>query len=776
MDIAPEKALAAEIEAQFEDDPIAYRLEQIRMLYGQLPLILLADITAGFFLFAVLYSQSRASLGLFWVVLLMGSTVVRAFIAHRHRQGRIDSDNMDNRWWFLVVGAGLSGIIWGSSWTLLPPEPTFLQLAMVGVWLAGMQAGAASTMVLIRAVFLAYTVPAFFGFVGYILWQASEYSLVLAGGYAMYLGFILPIGYRIGKEFNASIILRINNTALLETLQSKAQRLVEKESELEKQVQRGVVLESEKASIDEQLHAETEQKLLILDSVSEGVIGLDIRGVIRFVNASALKMLHLDENTLLGKRIFRVIGKTSDENQQEYEAVMAISNCFKSGNAVDGIESVLYGKEEIAIPIRLSCTPIIQDQGVMKEGIQDQGVIGAVISFVDISDQKEMQGMLLQSQKMEAIGRLTGGVAHDFNNLLTVILGNLQFLKKRVYYDDSVQDILDRLIDTTKRGGDMNNRLLSFSSEQTLKNEVVMISDLLDEMRDFLRRLLSANIELKIVAPENDLAVIADKTQLQNSILNICVNARDAMPDGGLLSIDSTQKRLPKTFVTNEEVRGDADFVIITIADNGQGIPAEIQKKIFEPFFTTKEKGEGTGLGLATVYGFIRQCGGNITVHSREGEWTRFNIYLPLADTIARRKERRSKRPDIEEHRFEGTALVVEDGPVVREVAIEALESYGFTVLVATNASEGLEQFENNSDIDLVFSDVVMPGQINGIEMAETMTTSRPGTPIILVTGYTDREMRSRMQNTDNVLFLSKPYDTETLPSVIDDLLMRNAS
>jgi len=765
MRTAPDNVLLEDIEDQFQVDPVAYRLEQIRMLYGQLPLILLADITAGFFLFAVLFSQSRAPLGLLWLVLLMGSTVARAFLAHRHRRGRIDSDNMHNRWRFLVAGAFLSGVIWGSAWTLLPAEPSFLQLAMVGVWLAGMQAGAASTMVLIKEVFLAYTVPAFSGFVGYVLWQAGEYSLVLAGGYAMYLGFILPIGYRIGKEFNESIILRINNTALLETLQNEAERLAEKESELEQQVQRGFVLESEKASIDEKLHAETEQKLLILDSVSEGVIGLDIRGVITFVNASALKMLRLEESSLLGKRIFRIIGKTSDENQQEYEAVLAISNCFKSGEAVDGIESVLYGKEETAIPVSLSCTPILQEHGV----------IGAVVSFVDISDKKEMQAMLLQSQKMEAIGRLTGGVAHDFNNLLTVILGNLQFLKKRVYYDDSVQDILDRLIDTTKRGGEMNNRLLSFSSEQELKNEVVMIHDLLDDMRDFLRRLLNANIELKIVPPESDLAVIADKTQLQNAILNICVNARDAMPEGGVLSIDSTQKRMPRTFVANEEVRGDADFVVITIADNGEGIPAEVQKKIFEPFFTTKEKGEGTGLGLATVYGFIRQCGGNITVHSREGEWTRFNIYLPLADTVARRPEKRRKQ-HAEEPQFEGTALVVEDDPVVREVAIEALKSYGFDVIVANNASEGLDQFEKNSVIDLVFSDVVMPGETNGIEMAESMTSARPGIPIILVTGYTDREMRSRMQNTENVVFLSKPYDTETLPAVINDLLVRNAS
>lgn len=753
------------IEGQFQVDPLAYRLEQMRRLYGQLPLILLADISAGFFLFAVLYAQSRAALGLLWLVLLMSSTVLRAFIAHRHLNTVINADNLRRRWGFLVAGAFVSGLIWGSSWTLLPPEPSILQLAMVGVWLAGMQAGAASTMVLIREVFLAYTIPAFVGFVGYILWQASEYSLMLAGGYAMYLGFILPIGYRIGKEFNESIALRISNTALLSTLQSKAARLAEKESELQKQMQRGATLESEKATIDEQLHAETEQKLLILDSVSEGVIGLDIRGNISFVNASALKMLQLDEAHLLGKRIFRILGRTSDENQQEYEAALAISNCFKTGDTVRDIECLLYGRDELAIPVSLACTPIVQEQTVL----------GVVLSFVDVSDKKEMQTMLLQSQKMEAIGRLSGGVAHDFNNLLTVILGNLQFLKKRVHYDHDVIDILDRLIDTAKRGGDLNNRLLSFSSEQPVKNEVVVIAELFSEMQDFLRRLLDANIELEITPPDDDVAVIADRTRLQNAILNICINARDAMPEGGQLSIDCARKRLPRNFVTNEEIRGEADYVVITIADNGQGIPAEIQKNIFEPFFTTKEKGQGTGLGLATVYGFIRQCGGNVTVQSREGEWTRFNIYLPVADTIARRPlaDRKSFQ---ERGEFEGTVLVVEDDAVVREVAIEALKDCGFEVLVATTAMEGLKLFEDNREIDLVFSDVVMPGTINGIDMAEKMKAARPGTPIILVTGYTDKAMRERMTNTDNVVFLSKPYDTEALPGIIQDLLMRNAS
>lgn len=750
---------------QIEIDPIAYRLEQIRMLYGQLPLILLADITAGFFLFAVLFSQSRSMSGLAWIVVLMVSTIVRAFVANRHNKSAVDIDNMQGRWRFLISGAFVSGIIWGNAWTLLPATPNFLQLATVGVWLAGMQAGAASTMVLIREVFLAFTLPALLGFVGYALWQGGDYSMVLAGGYAMYLGFILPIGYRIGREYNHSILLRISNTALREKLQSKAESLAQKESELIKQVQRGVVLESEKASIDQQRQAESDQKLLLLDSISEGVVGLDNKGKITFVNASALKMLRLNEKDVLGRRLFWFMGSKTPDYPRDNDVEIAIANCYANGESLRNLESTLYGRNDAVIPVRLSCTPILQSGSVT----------GAVMSFENISDQKEMQAMLLQSQKMEAIGRLTGGVAHDFNNLLTVILGNLQFLKKRLAGNDALTDVLTRLIDTTKRGGELNNRLLSFSSEQTLKKEVVMLDDLLKDMEDFLGRLLAANIQLKITPPDEDLAVITDRTQLQNAILNICVNARDAMPDGGTLNINAAYKRLEKSFVNGDDSRGQANYVVITIADNGQGIPAELQKKIFEPFFTTKEKGQGTGLGLATVYGFIRQSGGNITVHSREGEWTRFNIYLPLADTITRKAEM-SKQSTGEDQTFEGTALVVEDDAVVREVAIQTLQSYGFDVITAIDAEDGLAQFDRNPNINLVFSDVIMPGTMNGIEMAESMEKERPGIPIILVTGYTDKAMKDRILEASNVVLLSKPYDTETLPGVIHDLLMRNVS
>lgn len=766
MQKSPESALDAVLADDFEVDAVTYRLEQIRQLYGQLPLILLADIVAGFFLFAVLFSQSGESGALFWLVVLLTTTIARAVFVTFQSRTRLNFDNMQGRWIFLVTGAFLSGLIWGNAWIMLPAEMDFLQLLMIAAWLAGMQAGAASTMVLIREVFLAYTIPSFLCFMLYSILYASEFRLQIVGGYTMYLCFILPIAWRIGKEFNHSIELRLKNSVLRNSLEMKARNLLEKEEQLEQEIRKGAALRTEKANVAELLREETDQRLLILDSVSEGVMGLDNYGNVTFVNASALEMLKYAENEVLGRPLFNLIGDQPDKEYQGEDAKAAITKSYIQGSDIRHVEGILKTKDNNTVPIRLSSTPIKRDEEVL----------GAVISFVNITDQREMQAMLLQSQKMEAIGRLTGGVAHDFNNLLTVLLGNLQFLKKRLADDEKLSNILSRLIDTAKRGGDLNNRLLSFSSEQTLKNEIVMIDDLLDDMHEFLRRILNENIDLQIILPDTDLAVLTDRTQLQNAILNICVNARDAMPDGGVLKIDSSMKRLEKSFVTGEDKFGEADYAVITITDSGMGIPAELQKKIFEPFFTTKAKEKGTGLGLATVYGFIRQCGGNITVQSREGEWTRFNIYLPLADTVTRKNEL-DKVASEEEHQFDGTVMIVEDDAVVREVAIETLKSCGFDIITASNGEEGLRMFSEHPEIRLVFSDVVMPGNINGIEMAETMIEQRPGTPIILVTGYTDKALKNRiLDDAGNVVILAKPYDTEMLPGLIHKLFMRNAS
>ncbi|MEX2469422.1 MAG: ATP-binding protein, partial [Pseudohongiellaceae bacterium] len=743
----------------------AFARQQVEMLFQQLPLILLADIIAGGFLFAVFLSASDRPQPLFWVSVLVIITVIRAFLARECRERLAQATDITPYRHFLIGGALLSGIIWGNAWLLLPTNPEFIQITLVSVWLAGMIAGAATTMTMIRPVFLAFTVTAGACFITYLLLAVEENSLVLAGAYAMYIGFILPIAYRISREFNQTIQLQIRNAELSRTLDEDARRLQDKEQELAIQMERGDLLQTEKDSATEKLRFAAEEKALLLDAIGEGVFGLDNQGYITFTNTSALHMLRCTEADFLHESVMQFIIADEMVPQQD-ESYRAIADCFRNGSPVHNIEAILTGKDELKVPVRLSCTPI-EENG---------GSVGAVMSFADVSEQKDMEAMLLQSQKMEAIGRLTGGVAHDFNNLLTVILGNLQFLKRQLGANEQALILIEKVIDAARSGGDLNNRLLSFSREQTLDKEVILIDELFDEMRIFLVRLLGENIDLDIQVSDQDCTVIADRTQLQNALLNLCVNARDAMPEGGRLTIAARTLNLPRSFIQGDQSRGEADYVEVSVTDNGTGIPQTILKHIFEPFFSTKSKDRGSGLGLATVYGFIRQSGGNITVDSREGEWTRFRIYLPRADTIARKTQRPSAKPLASTQRFEGTVLVVEDDPGVREVAVATLIEAGFEVIAATDGQDGLDKFASNPQIRLVFSDVIMPGGINGIEMAESLLKQKPTLPVILATGYTDRALKDRIMEFSNVIFLSKPYDTEELPGIIQSMMMRRVS
>lgn len=743
----------------------AFARQQVAMLFQQLPLILLADIIAGGCLFAVFLSASDRPLPLFWISGLVIITVIRAFLAREYRKRLAQAPDITPYRQFLIGGALLSGIIWGNAWLLLPTNPEFIQITLVSVWLAGMIAGAATTMTLIRPVFLAFTVTAGACFIAYLLLAVEENSLVLAGAYAMYIGFILPIAYRISREFNQTIQLQIRNAELSRALDEDARRLQVKEQELIAQMERGDLLQTEKDSATERLRHAAEQKALLLDAIGEGVFGLDNQGYITFTNTSALHMLRCTEADFLQESVMPFISADALATQQD-ESHQAIVDCFRNGSPVHNMKAVLKGKDELKVPVRLSCTPI-----------EENGrIVGAVMSFADVSEQKDMEAMLLQSQKMEAIGRLTGGVAHDFNNLLTVILGNLQFLKRQLGENEQALALIDKVIDAARSGGDLNNRLLSFSREQTLDKEVIPVDELLDEMRIFLGRLLGENIDLDIQVSNQDYTVIADRTQLQNALLNLCVNARDAMPDGGRLTIAARTLNLPRSFIQGDLSRGETDYVEISVTDNGTGIPQAILKHIFEPFFSPESKERGSGLGLATVYGFIRQSGGNITVDSCEGEWTRFRVYLPHADTSARKKQRSITRPLVSTQRMEGAVLVVEDDPGVREVAVATLTAAGFDVIAAKGGQDGLDRFAANPDIRLVFSDVIMPGGINGIEMAESLLKQKPTLPVILATGYTDKALKDRVMEFANVVFLSKPYDTEELPGIIQSMMMRRVS
>ncbi|MCG8434767.1 MAG: response regulator, partial [Gammaproteobacteria bacterium] len=360
---------------------------------------------------------------------------------------------------------------------------------------------------------------------------------------------------------------------------------------------------------------------------------------------------------------------------------------------------------------------------------------------------------------------------------LTVILGNLQFLKRQIEEDESSLKFVDKTMAAARRGAELNNRLLSFSREQDLQTDLVDVNSVLQDMEIFLDRLVGENIQLRLKLEADEAVVLTDQAQLENAILNLGINAKDAMPDGGMLKVETHTVRLQKSYVKGDDSVGEGDFVEICITDSGVGVEEEILEQIFEPFFTTKEKDSGTGLGLATVYGFMRQSGGNIVVDSEIGEWTTFKLYLPVAETVAiPRREKLQPANLAQPNSYSGKVLVVEDSSNVREVAVHALKEAGFDVLAAADGREGLELFEQNSDIEVVFSDVIMPGGLTGIDMAERMLEKSPNLPVLLATGYTEKSMKDRMLAKSQAVFISKPYDTEDLPGLIHAMMMKEVS
>lgn len=740
---------------------VSLRREQIKLLFGQLHLVYLADVVAGLFLFLILMPNSSPSFAYTWLAALLGTTAVRAVLANYFDVNKNDRFDIEKSSLFLYIGAAVSGFIWGNAWVLLSDSPSLVEISTVGLWLAGMLAGAATTMTVIRPVFLSFAVPTSLSFIVYNVLRTTGDNLILFGGFVMYVAFITPIAIRVGKDFNRTMNLQIRNTALQESLLTEASRLRSKEKELAEEKRQTQLLLIQQKNKDEQLESAAQDRLLLLDAVGEGIFGVSNRGNITFINTPALTMLSLNESDLLHRSALRLISSTSRELATNIEAYTAIILCFQKGVPVLNMKGYLTGLDDVELPVRFSCTPVLKNKAV----------VGSVVSFVDVTKQIEMESMLLQSQKMEAVGRLTGGVSHDFNNLLTVIMGNLQFLHKRLGHDEKARALADKVMKAAKNGADLNNRLLSFSREQALKEDVFYIGDFISDMHEFIGRLLGENIALCLELQKDDKVVSIDKTQLQNAILNLGVNAKDAMPSGGTFTISLQSTWLDTSFSKTDQNPSSNEFIEIGFTDTGTGIPFNIQKYIFEPFFTTKDHNQGTGLGLSTVYGFIRQSGGNITLASEEGLGATFVFYLPVSHKIP--PAVKASNTSEEAFTASGLVLVVEDDNNVREIAVESLENSGFTVISAANADEGLALTRSHDEIKLVFSDVIMPGRMSGIDMAEKILGDRPMLPILLATGYAEQSSKDRLLDNDNVVIISKPYDTQTLPRLVSSMITK---
>ncbi|MEP6830572.1 MAG: ATP-binding protein [Rhizomicrobium sp.] len=397
---------------------------------------------------------------------------------------------------------------------------------------------------------------------------------------------------------------------------------------------------------------------------------------------------------------------------------------------------------------------------------------GAVLYLTDVSEQKALEVKFAQSQKLQAVGQLAGGVAHDFNNLLTVIIGNSEFLLMRHPAGDPSFKEINEVHQNALRAATLVGQLLAFSRKQTMQPKVLALTDMTSELAQMLRRLLREGIELKLDNSPDLWPVHADETQLSNVIINLVVNARDAMPGGGTVTITTANDTVLQPAALGTAIMPAGEYVRIEVADTGTGISKENIGKIFDPFFTTKPVGQGTGLGLATVYGIVKQSGGFITVDSDIGRGASFKVYLPRhrVDANAPVVEAAAAAPP-RDVTGQDTILLVEDEEAVRSFAARALRMRGYHVLEASGGEEGLEIVKaGGQEIHLIVTDVVMPN-MDGPTMVRHVKGLKPGLPVIFMSGYAEEAFRRNDENAADLHFLPKPFGLKQLAAKVKEVL-----
>ena len=382
--------------------------------------------------------------------------------------------------------------------------------------------------------------------------------------------------------------------------------------------------------------------------------------------------------------------------------------------------------------------------------------------WFDITERKQMEQNLLHASKLEAVGRLTGGIAHDFNNMLSVVIGNLDLLQRAVDGNAKAERRAKMAIEGAQRCADLTHRLLAFSRRQPLQATTLDVRQIMPGLLELMRRTLGERINVSLEGDGPIWPVRVDRAQLEAALLNLAVNARDAMPDGGDLTI-----RIENRSVVEDMEFAAGEYIVITVADTGTGMPPEVMERVFEPFFTTKESGKGTGLGLSMVYGFVQQSNGHVEIDSKPDHGTSIRIFLPRTDGEATEVVSESGLAAMQPIGKGQTVLVVEDDPAVRQVAVSTLQSLGFKVKEAENGDEAADMLKKSNGVQLVLSDVRMPGELTGIDLARLVKREWPAVRVLLTTGYVDGN-----DTIDDVELLYKPYRATDLAEKIQSLLL----
>ena len=494
----------------------------------------------------------------------------------------------------------------------------------------------------------------------------------------------------------------------------------------------------------------------LLDSAAQAILSVDRTGRIVLANARTEEMFGFSRRDLIGQPIEILL----PESLREVHVKHRTDYITKPRVRPMGIGMDLAGrkKDGTEFPVEVSLSFIETDEGPFG------------IAFVtDITPRKQLEEQLAHSQKMEAVGRLAGGVAHDFNNLLTIISGYNRMLLDQLSDSGPLRSYSEEVLKAADRAAALTNQLLAFSRRQMLRPRVVDANSLVQGDEKMLRRLIGEDIDLVLQLTPGVGNIKVDPGQFSQIILNLAINARDAMPNGGRLTIETAVAHLDEDYAkAHLEVR-PGEYVMIAVSDNGIGIDAETKRHIFEPFFTTKEQGKGTGLGLATVYGIVKQSGGDIWVYSELGQGTTFKVYFPQIRDAA--SDDSLVAPDTRPGHE--TILLVEDEAGVRELVAEMLRQRGYKVLQAADPAEALQVSEHfGGPIQMLLSDVVMP-KMSGMQLAEQLAPRRPQMRVLYLSGYTENTIIHHGVLKPGVQFLPKPFSQDALAKKIREVLDR---
>jgi len=468
--------------------------------------------------------------------------------------------------------------------------------------------------------------------------------------------------------------------------------------------------------------------------------------------------------------LVRMVGRANDETPRSLDALIAL--------VVPQEREALREQLRITVEGALSrwrqCLRLQHLNGTLIDvemvGVVERNALGVAIRVVagisDISEKLQVDEQMRQMQRLESLGQLTGGVAHDFNNLLTVILGNAEMLVERLPCDTSERRLAEMVGTAAQRGAELTQQLLAFARKQPLQPRAIDVNELLVGIDALLRRSLGEHIRVELVLAADLWPTLIDPAQLENATLNMAINARDAMPRGGRLTLATANIRIDRNKDSISGPVQPGEYVLLSVADTGAGISPEHLGRVFEPFFTTKDKGKGTGLGLAMVFGFVKQSGGQIDVLSSLGQGSVFKVYLPRMQAPASASTPTRLADPVQRGGGEWV-LLVEDDPMVREYARTQLQELGYQVLEAGDGHQALAQLQLRSDIALLFTDVVMPGGLNGPELAQRAHAMRPGLPVLYSSGYTDAALVHHGRLDAGVLLLSKPYRRSELANML---------